>query len=360
MSLLAPSPATAAAVPRRRVLRAAVGALAVLATAGCGRVALGGPEQYTPPPPGIDDLFRVDLITLVERALAGTEQVVQSRDPAAGEPAVSAALTTLTTALPVQRTALLTGAQREKEIEAAEDPAPGQTAPLPAADAPTDLAGLLRALVELRDLATSGARQVSGSLARPVVAIAAHTAWIARRLEDASGLSEVTAPATAEEVVPTREVPDTDPPSIGAQADYFTTVEQAQQEEWYAGYLHEVLASRAEGDARAAHLGQVEVHRARAEELGRFAEEDGALVVPRQAVYAIPGGTLDAQLAGQLPTLLAQGLLIDHIALTGAAPFERRALPIAAALAEAERLAAFVDRMDPLPSLQVEDPPVDG
>ncbi|MGO1505807.1 MAG: DUF4439 domain-containing protein, partial [Brachybacterium sp.] len=86
----------------------------------------------------------------------------------------------------------------------------------------------------------------------------------------------------------------------------------------------------------------------------------GALVVPRQAVYAIPGGTLDAQLAGQLPTLLAQGLLIDHIALTGAAPFERRALPIAAALAEAERLAALVDRMDPLPSLQVEDPAVDG
>lgn len=342
------------------MLRAAAGALAVLATTGCGRVALGGPEPYTPPPPGIDDLFRVDLITLLERALAGTEQVVQSKDPASGEPALSAALTTLATALPVQRTALLTGAQREKEIEVQRDPDPGQTPPPATADAPTDLVGLLGTLVELRDLAVSAARQVSGSLARPVIAIASHTAWIARRLESAAALEVVTAPAIAEEIVPTREVPDTDPPSVGAQSDYFTTLEQAQQEEWYAGYLHEVLASRTEDEARAAHLGLVEVHRTRAEELGRFAEEDGAQVVPRQAVYAIPGGTLDAQLAGQLPALLATGLLIDHIALTGAAPFERRPLPIAAALAEAERLAALVDRMDPLPSLQVEDPPGDG
>ena len=88
-----------------------------------------------------------------------------------------------------------------------------------------------------------------------------------------------------------------------------------------------------------------------------LAEQDGAPVVPRQAVYALPGGTLDAQLAGRLPTLLAQGLLIDHVALTGAAPFERRPLPIAAALEEAVRLAGMVDALQPLPSLEVEGPP---
>ena len=339
------------------MLRLAIGALAVMTAAGCGRITLGGPEEYTPPPPGIDDLFRIDLLTALERALAGTEQVIAAHDPGTEEPALSATLTTLAAALPIQRTALLTAAQREKEDEAREDPAPGQTpSPVPA-DAPTDPAGLLETLVELRDLATDAARQVSGSLARPVVAIAAHTAWIAQRLADTGALGEVRPPTSAEQIVATREVPATDPPSIGAESDYHTSIEQTQQEEWYAAYLHEVLAARTEEEAREEHLGQVEVHRTRAEELALLAEQDGAPVVPRQAVYALPGGTLDAQLAGRLPTLLAQGLLIDHVALTGAAPFESRPLPIAAALEEAVRLAGMVDALAPLPSLEVEGPP---
>lgn len=359
MSLTARTPPHRVAVSRRSALRATAGALAVLATAGCGSIALGGPEEYTPPPPGIDDIYRAELIPLLDRALAGTETVRDTAEPSAVDPALSAALTALWAALPIQRTALLTGAQQEEEIDA-QDPARERSAPARLADAPADLSGLLATLVALRDLSTSAARQVSGSLARPVVAIGAHTAWIARRLEDAAELEVVSAPASSEEIVPVRDVPDTDPPSVGAQTDYFTTLEQAQQEEWYAGYLHEVLASRARDEAREDHLGLVEVHRARAEELERFAEEDGARVIPRQAVYPLPGGTLDAQLTGQLPSLLATGLMIDHIALTGAAPFERRPLSIAAALAEAERLAPLVDRMDPLPSLEVEDPPADA
>lgn len=359
MSLIA-RPRSAAPTPTRRaVLRAAAGALVVLPLASCGRVAFGGPEKYTPPPPGIDDLYRIDLLTLLDRATAGTDHVVQALDPAAAEPALSAVLTTLSAALPLQRTALLTGAQHERELEAQEDPAPGQSAPPPPADAPTDVAGLLAALEELRDLAAAAARQVSGSLARPIVAIAAHTAWIALRLRAATGTDtdtgEATPAPTAEELTPSREVPATDPPSVGAQADYHTALEQTQQEEWFAGYLHEVLAARVEDEARQQHLDQTALHRTRAEELGRIAEEDGAPVVARQAVYAIPGGTLDAELAGELPTLLSKGLLMNHIALVGAAPFERRPLPIAAALTEAERLAALVDRMDPLPSLTVED-----
>lgn len=340
------------------MLRAAVGALAVLPLASCGRVTVGGPEEYTPPPPGIDDLYRIDLLTLLDRVMAGTGNVVQALDPAAGEPALSAALTTLSAALPIQRTALLTGAQHERELEAQEDPAPGQTAPPPSADAPTDVAGLRVALEELRDLAAAAARQVSGSLARPMVAIAAHTAWIALRLRAAAGIEEATPAPAPEEITPSREVPSTDPPSVGAQADYHTVIEQTQQEEWFAGYLHEVLAARVEDEARQQHLDQAELHRIRAEELVLIAEEDGAPVVARQAVYAIPGGTLDAELAGELPTLLSKGLLLHHIALVGAAPFERRPLPIAASLAEAARLAPLVDRMDPLPSLEVEDLPV--
>ncbi|GAA4530759.1 DUF4439 domain-containing protein [Brachybacterium paraconglomeratum] len=360
MSLIARSLPTLPAPTRRGVLQIAVGALVVLPLASCGRVILGGPEKYTPPPPGIDDLYRIELLTLMDQVIAGTDQVMQALDPATGEPAPSAALTALSAALPIQRTALLTGAQHERELEAEDDPAPGQTAPPPPAGAPTDIAGLLVALVELRDLAAAAARQVSGSLARPLAAIASHTAWIMLRLQAAAGTGEVTPAPSAEELVPSREVPTTDPPSIGAQADYHTVIEQTQQEEWFAGYLHEVLAARVQDDARQQHLDQADLHRTRAEQLGRIAEEDGAPVVSRQAVYAIPGGTLDPELAGELPTLLSQGLLMNHVALVGAAPFERRPLPIAAALAEAERLAALVNRMDPLPTLKVEELPVGG
>ena len=87
-----------------------------------------------------------------------------------------------------------------------------------------------------------------------------------------------------------------------------------------------------------------------------IAEQDGAPVVERHAVYAVPGGTLDETAADRLPAQLAKGLMIDHISLVGAAPFERRPLSIAAALVEAERLSAGTERIEPLPSLEVEQP----
>ena len=360
--MIPPARPSRTAVPvTRRALLGAAGALAVLPLASCGPIALGRPEQYTPPPPGIDDLYRVDLLAVLDRAAAGTQALVALAGPDE-DPALSGALSELAGALPVQRTALLTGAEYEKELEAAEEPAAEQTSP-PPPEAPEDLPALLECLVELRDLAAAAARQVSGSLARPLSGIAAHTAWSALRLHRAAGeaVSEgVPASPTAEEIVPQREVPATDPPSIGAESDYHSTLERAQLEEWYAGYLGEVLASRTEGDARERHLDLTERHRERAEELGRIAEEDGAPVVARQAVYALPGDMHDAELVETLPRLLAQGLLLDHIALVGAAPFERRSLPIAAALQEAEQLAALADRMEPLPGLEVEQAPTAG
>lgn len=330
-----------------------------LPLAGCGPIALGGPEEYTPPPPGIDDLYRLDLLAVLDRALAGTE-AVDTGDDSSTDPALSSAVDELRTALPVQRTALLTGAQYEKEREAPEDPMPGQSAPPAPPEAPQDLPGLVATVVELRDLAAAATRQVSGSLARPTLAIAAHSAWVALRLRGGAGSEGVPDTPSAEEIVPRREVPATDPPSIGAESDYHATLERAQLEEWYAGYLHEVLAARSEDEARQQHLALTELHRGRATALGAIAEQDGAPLVQRQAVYAVPGGTLDAQLAEQLPRLLAHGLLLDHLALAGAAPFERRSLPIAAALQEAARLAALADRLEPLPGLEVEEPPADG
>lgn len=333
----------------------AAGAIAAGTLSGCGRVALGGPEEYTPPPPGIDDLYRRDLLALLERAIAGAEEVTSASS--GGDPALAADLTVLVAALPVQRRALLTGAEQEREAEASEDPDPeATTAPAPT-DVPGDVPALITVLVELRDLAADASQQISGSLARATAALAAHSAWIARRLAASSGTGEVPASPSAEDLEPRREVPATDPPSIGAEEDYRAAIERAQQEEWYAGYVHEVLAARADGEEREAHLARRELHRTRAEQLATAAEEDGAPVVVRQAVYGLPGGQLDDATAGTLPTTLSQGLLLDHLALTGAAPFERRPLPIAAALSEAELLAGRVDRMDPLPGLVAEDPP---
>lgn len=344
------------ALSRRRLLAAgALGALSVATLPGCGPVRFGGPAPYTPPPPGIDDLYRTDLLELLHRALAGADALLD----AAPDPELAAALQVLVDALPVQRSALLTGAQAEREQEASSQAPAGDPVPVPEppADAPTDTAGLVSVLVELRELAADAALQVSGSLARPITAIAARTAWSVRRLHLASGEGEVPALRTAGQLVPAREVPASDQPTIGAEVDYHDTLESTQQEQWYAGYLHEVLAAHAEGEERERDLALAERHRARAEQLGVSAEEDGAAVIPRQAVYALPGGTFDDQLAAQLPTLLAEGLLVDHISLAGAAPFERRTLPIIAAMQEAEVLVDLVTRMQPLPSLEIEDPP---
>ncbi|MDN5821242.1 MAG: DUF4439 domain-containing protein, partial [Brachybacterium sp.] len=286
------APPRAAVDGSRRGLLRVAGVAMLLPLAGCGRIVLGRPEEYTPPPPGIDDLYRDELLELLERAIVGTARVAAEGD-AEGDPLLSSTLTALSAALPVQRTALLTGAEREKERQQEKDPAAGQTSPPPPEEAPTDLSDLVAALVQLRDLAASAARQVSGSLARPVVAIAAHTAWAAQRLRGGAGSGGVAPSPTTEELVPAREVPTTDPPSIGAESDYHSTIEQAQLEEWYAGFLHEVLAARSEDESRQQHLDLTELHRDRAEELGEIAEEDGAPVVTRQAVYAMPGGTLD-------------------------------------------------------------------
>src|SRR5690606_26429705 len=81
---------------RRRLLRTSVlalaaGALGAGTLGGCGGIALGGPEEYTPPPPGIDDLYRRDLLALLERAIAGAEALTSTSS--GGDPALAADLT---------------------------------------------------------------------------------------------------------------------------------------------------------------------------------------------------------------------------------------------------------------------------
>lgn len=329
---------------RAAVLGAA--ALGASGLAACGRVRLGSPAPYTPPPPGIDDIYRLEILTLLDRIRAGIPRI----DPA-GDPPLRDALAPLRAAIEVQRTALQTGAEAEKEQDEREDPQPGAT-PSPApSDPPTEPQALTARLADLRDLSVHAARQVSGSLARPIGAIAAYAQWSALRLH-AAGHGTVPAPPGADEITPSRAVPADDPPSIAAESDYHAALAEAQREEWYGGYVFEVLAAEAGGKTRTSYLEQSEAHRTVAEQLAVIAEEDGAEVVHREAVYPLPGGTLVGRSGEQMPRLVDHALLVDHLALVGAAPFERRPLPIATALAAATRLAAFEQVLEPLPSLQ--------
>ena len=338
------------AVPRpgRRALL--LGAPALLALSGCGVARSGGPGECTPPPPGIDDLYRDDLLAALETCLAGARAVSDAVDPGA-DPATADVLTALVQVLPVQRDALLTGGELEDAADAAADGSP-TPAPATSAAPSQDAAGLVTALSDLRVLCTQAARQVSGSLARPVSAIGVHVQWAALRLVASAGAGTVAAVPAEEDVVPTREVPETDPPSIGAEVDYHSTLEAAQDQEWYAGYVHEVLAARAEGDERQARLDESSLHRDRAAALAAIAEEDGATVVERKAVYPLPVEPLDDRTAGELPGQVAVAVMEAHLALAGAAPFARRPLSLVAAIAEASVLAPITGSMDPLPSLE--------
>ena len=204
MPVPSPSPADPPRPSRRTVLRASLGTLGAGllgsgALTACGPVALGGPEEYTPPPPGIDDLYRRELLTLLERSIAGAEALTSTSS--GGDPALAADLTVLVAALPVQRRALLTGAEQEREVEASEDPDPEATMAPDPTDVPDDLPALLAVLVELRDLASDASRQVSGSLARATSGLAAHSAWIALRLRTSSGTGSVPASPSAEDQI---------------------------------------------------------------------------------------------------------------------------------------------------------------
>lgn len=329
---------------RRRLL---AGALAVtgLGLTGCGRVRIGQPAPFTPPPPGIDDLYRRDLVSALTRLGAGMPALREHADDA-----LDALLAPLAATLKTQREALLTGAEAEREEEARTDPAPGATPSPTPTGLPADPPALVAQLVALRDLGADAALQVSGSLAAAVCGIAANAQWSALRLH-AAGHGAVPATPSEQQLHPARAVPTQDPPSIGARSDYETAIQSAQQEEWYAGYVFEVLAAISSGKRRDAFLASSTAHRDRAEELAGIAEADSAPVVHREAVYALPGGQLSGRSAEQMPRLLAHALLLDHVHLVGAAPFERRALPIAAALAEATALAPLAPALEAVPGL---------
>ncbi|MCS6712345.1 DUF4439 domain-containing protein [Brachybacterium sp. EF45031] len=340
---------------RRSLLQGAVaGVVTMPVLAACGSVRVGSPAPQTPPPPGIDDLYRRDLLEAVESAWAA------AGTPAGAAPAVASALEELRAALQRHREALRTGAEAEAAASAeSSSAAAGSPAASPVA---TDPAALRGRLVALREMCADAAVQISGRLARPVTAVGAHATWAAVRLaaleaRAAGGSSTaeptVPAPRPAERLTPTREVPAWDPPSIGAEQDYHHMLDLAQQDEWFAAWLHEVIAARSTGQARNDALTLRDRHRTRAEELAGIARADQAPVAMPQAVYALGGDDADDEALARRAVSVSAGLIATHVALAGAAPFERRAVAVAAAYEEATWAGPRVPSLAPLPSLRL-------
>lgn len=346
------SPAPRSSAPSRRsVLRWGLGASAVLAVAGCGSVRVGQPAAYTPPPLGIDDLYRADLLDLLDRLLEATAGGADPREEIAGR------VRELHAALVEHRDALLTGAEAQKEQDAS-SAGHGASDGGGAEAQPVDAAGIVDLLGQMIALGADACVQCSGSLARVIAAIVSHLQWAAGTLVLAAGDAALAAPAPPGEdaLVPTREVPTSDPPSVAATVDYEAALQEAQGDEWYAGYAFEVMAARAtDAAARTPLLDTSGLHRDRARRLARIAEEDQITGVPQEAVYPLPGGGLDAATLEELPAGIGQGLLEDWVAMVGAVPFARRAFAVATALAEAHGLVGAVSAIPVLPSLSADD-----
>lgn len=335
-----PRPVVRAVPGRRQVFRlaAVVGAGGLLA--GCGSIRVGQPDPYTPPPPGIDDLYLADLLESLDAALE------LARVGLTGPEAASGAAADIAGTLAQQRPALLTGAEAEQE-----ESSPSSSGTPSSTGSPGSAQDLVTALTQLRDLTVSASRQCSGALARPVIAIGAHTTWTMQRLAAAAGLPAPEQPPAARDITAERSVPQSDLPSIGAPEDYATLLGRLQEDEWFAGFALEVLAARADGKRRTALLDRVEEHRDRAAALGRMAQKAGDPVIPQEATYPLDE-KLMAEGEHRVSAVVTERLLEGHVALVGAAPFEQRPMPIAAALQAAVRLAPLQGRLDPLPSLE--------
>lgn len=346
--IASPPPLRTRALGRRAVLGLGLATCGTLALAACGPVRVGQPTAYTPPPLGIDDLYRADLLAQLDELLAATAGSTDPRAEFAGQ------ILALHSALLEHRDALLTGAQTQQEASAASDGGTGEGTGAQA----TDPGALLEMLGGTVALGANACIQCSGSLSRVIAAIISHLQWAAGSVALATGAAGLAAPAAPAEsaLTPSRQVPASDPPSVAATVDYEAALQEAQADEWYAGYVLEVLAARATDDAtRTPLLDASASHRDRAQRLAQIAEEDSLTGVAQEAVYPLPGGGLDEDTLAALAAEISQGLLEDWVALVGAVPFARRAFAVATALAEAQNLVGQTSAVPVLPSLVADD-----
>lgn len=336
---------------RRLVLR---GTLAVPAAglvtglAACGPVRIGQPAPYTPPPPGIDDLYRPD----VQSRLTSVAEVLTSGT--APQP-LRELVAHLRSANAIQQEALLTGAEKGGKSSGSSSTSAGGASD-GGGDAVIDGNALVDALEVVRDLTADACIQCSGSLSRVLAAIGAHCTWAAGRAAALLGDPGVgiTPPPAADALRPTRTVPRSDPPSVGNQDDYQAYLTRTQADEWYAGYVEEVMAARADDPAtRDALLTSSTGHRDRATLLAQMADADGLHAVAEEPVYPLPAGGEDPKAVQMLPGRISESLLIDWVSMVGAVPFARRAACVATAYETAAGHSRLAGSLAPLPSLSI-------
>lgn len=329
----------------------------ILVLTGCGsqvgRLTVGQPAAYTPPPPGIDDLFRADVISLTARALGMCVQAstrVQALDDAPGAN-LKTFIAEAQVALRDHGKALRTGAEEEK--------ADGSFAPEAPASAPPSLSAALTALVEvlstLRDTHAYGALQVSAPLARVMASAGAWSAYALARISALARAANTpqTTPAapTEDQLVPQRKVPATDPPTEASREEFRSELASAAANEFYASYAFEVIAAHREGTARENASAAALVHGERGELYTRIGEDIGAAPVERKAGYPLPFSDPTAAQLADLQRTLVLTSLTDACALSAAAPFDQRARFVDVWLATGKEYGSIVAATASLPVL---------
>ncbi|WP_172797131.1 DUF4439 domain-containing protein [Devriesea agamarum] len=310
----------------------------------CG-LRIGQPASYTPPAPGIDELFRnkmLGLVSALDDATGPNGSKIKTVAPAQG------VLSALSSALSVQRGALLTGAETER-VKAGQKVT--GTTPSPGIASGPD--GVLEALVRIRDLAADGAQVCSGSLTRLLVSIGAFHTWAATAFGRHIGATVPPArPASA--LRPTEPVKAHDVVSIGTQEQYAAALRTVQRSRWEAAYAMEVLAARpSQAPSRGAWVRAAAEHRTQAVELGKQLAGLGQAPVTQEPAYRLPSQPLNAADEAALPRLIAENLLSGYVELAAAAPLSARAVPTATALAQGEKLGSLTDTLAPLPGVTV-------
>ena len=228
---------------RRGFLAGILAAPLLASCTGPTRIAIGQRETYTPPPPGIDEIYRTELLTSVTD-LAG---ILETARPHEDFPSF------LTSAIATHQRALRTGAEQEKiasaEANRTEKGGSAHESAAVGTQAPVERAMLdaARGLAALRDLYAHATIQVSGDFADLCAAGSAWTEWAALRLTrvaKAAAVAGVSAPKPFTDMEPSREVPAIDPPEAAETHLIETPLERAQTDENFAAYALEVAATR--------------------------------------------------------------------------------------------------------------------
>ena len=328
------------------------GALAAPFLAGCSgptRIAIGGRETYTPPPPGIDEIYRTELLEAVTDLATNLAHAETHGD----FPAF------LTGPLETHQRALRTGAEQEKVASAeaessAHSTSPSESAVRGAKDPVTQaMTKTSHDLAALRDLYAHAAIQVSGDFADLCASGAAWAEQSAIRLghrAHAAGVNGVKAPEKFSDLKPAREVPEIDPPEPATADLIATPLKDAQIDENFAAYALEVAATRVEKSHRDAYVKAANTHAARAEAFAEVAEHLGLDPVAREAGYALPR-PLGAKDAAKMRVDVEAQSLANAVELAGLAPFTERAAFVRAALESARALEPLQERIAPYPGI---------